>query len=72
MTTSLKASSQEGVKILEKQGNHESTHKIDLQKPKRREHKHNIMGNHKPQKEKERDKEEIQNQLENKQGLKWQ
>ena len=38
---------QEGVKLLGK-------HSVDLQKPKRREHKHNVKGNHKLQKEKKK------------------
>ena len=46
-------------------------HTVDSLKPKRREHKHNVKGNHqttrekKKEKEKERSKEEIHNQLEN-------
>ena len=47
---------QEGVKLLEKQDNNKWKHSVDLQKQKRREHKHNVKGNHKLQKEKKNTK----------------
>ena len=47
---------QEGVKLLGK-------HSVDLQKPKRREHKHNVKGNHKLQKEKKKYKNQLENKV---------
>ena len=46
-------------------------HTIDSQKPKRKEHKHKIKGNHAPEKEKER-KQRRNIESNGKQGLKWQ
>ena len=58
-----------GLTYLKNRAATNQKHKIDSQKPKRREHKHKIKGNHqttKRKKEKERNKEEAKNQLENK------